>query len=66
MKIQYCSDLHLEFPDNKEYILHNPIEPIADILILTGDIVPFKIMDDHQDFFEYISRNFKATFSDSR
>lgn len=31
MNIQYCSDLHLEFPDNKEYILDNPIEPIADI-----------------------------------
>ena len=26
MKPQYCSDLHLEFPDNKEYILDNPIE----------------------------------------
>lgn len=26
MKLQYCSDLHLEFPDNKEYILDNPIE----------------------------------------
>lgn len=62
MKIQYCSDLHLEFPDNKEYILDNPIEPIADILILAGDIMPFKIMDDHQDFFNYISRHFKMTF----
>lgn len=62
MKIQYCSDLHLEFTDNKEYILNNPIEPVADILILAGDIVPFKIMDDHQDFFNYISRHFKMTF----
>lgn len=62
MKIQYCSDLHLEFQDNKEYILNNPIEPIADILILAGDIVPFKIIDNHQDFFNYISRNFKTTY----
>lgn len=62
MKIQYCSDLHLEFPDNKEYILNNPIQPIADILILAGDIVPFKIIDNHQDFFNYISRNFKTTY----
>lgn len=62
MKIQYYSDLHLEFPDNKEYILNNPIEPIADILILAGDIVPFKIIDNHQDFFNHISRNFKTTY----
>lgn len=62
MKIQYCSDLHLEFPDNKDYILNNPIEPIADILILAGDIVPFKIIDNHQDFFNYLSRNFKTTY----
>ena len=45
MKLQYCSDLHLEFPDNKEYILDNPIEPTSDILILAGDIVPFAVMD---------------------
>ena len=62
MKIQYCSDLHLEFQDNKEFILDNPIEPNADILILAGDIVPFAVMDKHNDFLDYISRNFKMTY----
>lgn len=62
MKIQYCSDLHLEFPENKKYILDNPINPEADILILAGDIIPFVVMDKHNDFFDYISSNFKMTF----
>lgn len=62
MNIQYCSDLHLEFPDNKQFVLDNPIEPKADILILAGDIMPFTSIDEHNDFLDYISRNFKMTF----
>lgn len=62
MKIQYCSDLHLEFPENKKFILENPIIPVGDILILAGDIVPFALMDLHENFFDYVSKNFKITF----
>ncbi len=62
MKIQYCSDLHLEFEENKNFLKQNPIVPTGEILILAGDIVPFAIMDKHNDFFNYVADNFETTY----
>jgi predicted phosphohydrolase len=62
MIIQYCSDLHLEFSRNRDFINENPITPGGDILLLAGDIVPFKSMHKHMDFFNYLSDHFQVTY----
>jgi predicted phosphohydrolase len=62
MKIQYCSDLHLEFPHNREFIKNNPIVPVGDILILAGDILPFQLIDKHSEFLNYLEDNFEKTY----
>lgn len=62
MKLQYASDLHLEFSQNKDFLKANPIKPVGDILLLAGDIVPFAVMDKSKEFFSYLSDNFQNTY----
>lgn len=62
MKLQYCSDLHLEFKENEDFIKTHPLQPVGDVLILAGDIVPFVHINKHKDFFDYVSDNFKRVY----
>lgn len=62
LKIQYISDLHLEFPQNKAFIQAHPIEPQADILVMAGDIVPFQKVYELDSFFDKLAEQFKKVY----
>lgn len=37
MKIQFVSDLHLEFNENRLYLAKNPLPVEGDVLLIAGD-----------------------------
>lgn len=60
MKIQYASDLHLEFAENWRYLREHPLKVTGDILILAGDIG--YLGDDNytkHPFWDWASENYK-------
>ena len=62
MKIQYCSDLHLEFKANSQFLEKFPLVPSADILILAGDITYMRKDFYEHSFFDFLSENWKQVF----
>ena len=64
MKIQYASDLHLEFGANTSKLREQPLEPVGDILVLAGDIG--YLGDDglmKHPFWNWASDNFKEVIA---
>ena len=62
MRIQYCSDLHLEFEQNSRFLDRFPLVPEADILVLAGDITYLRQDFYEHPFFDYISDNWEQTY----
>lgn len=62
MKIQYASDLHLEFTDNRYELEDTKLEPKAEILLLAGDIMPLNMLNHLTSFIDYISESFKTVY----
>lgn len=63
MKIQIVSDLHLEFPENREWLDLNPLIPKGDVLLIAGDTVPDKRKKKARKFYEKISGDFPFIIS---
>jgi predicted phosphohydrolase len=62
MKIQYCSDLHLEFPENRKFLSRNPLHPLGEILVLAGDIVTFHDLENARAFFDFVCDHYAAVY----
>ncbi len=62
MKIQICSDLHLEFADNRAWLKENPLIPKTDILLIAGDTYYLERTYRKMDFIKRVSRDFKQVY----
>jgi predicted phosphohydrolase len=62
MKIQYCSDLRLEFPENLKFFRRNPLNVVGEILVLAGDVVTFRDLENAKEFIDFASTNYEAVY----
>ena len=60
MKVQYASDLHLEFRTNREWLRENPLEVTGDVLLLAGDIM---YIEDTDLFWCWARDNYKQVLA---
>ncbi|QSE99194.1 metallophosphoesterase [Fulvivirga lutea] len=67
LMIQFASDLHLEFPINREYLREYPLVPVADTLILAGDLLVLNddgsVDDVYEPFLDRLSQDFEQVYA---
>ena len=60
MRIQYMSDLHLEFQENSRYLRYNELPVTGDVLVLAGDIFYLKDKTGPvMNFWKWASKNYR-------
>lgn len=65
IRIQFVSDLHLEFPENRRWLAAYPLEVTGDILLIAGDTAYLDLPESGKDiysmydFWDWASRNYK-------
>lgn len=62
MRIQYASDLHLEFSVNKKYLERHLIKPAGEILVLAGDVVPFAKISKAMPFLQRLADSYEHIY----
>ena len=62
MRLQYASDLHLEMPANRDFMLAGALEPAADYLLLAGDISSLTDWCKADAFWDWCAQHFRQTW----
>lgn len=65
LRIQFVSDLHLEFEENRTWIAEHPLEVTGDILLIAGDTAYLDLPESGRDtyseysFWDWAARNYQ-------
>lgn len=62
MRIQFISDLHLEYSSNYSYLRQNPIQVKAETLVIAGDLLPLTEMKRFGEVIDFFSGNYQQVF----
>lgn len=62
MRVQYCSDLHLEFEQNERHLREKPLKVSGDVLVLAGDVAPLEEKYFQLPFFGFCADNYQQVY----